>query len=205
MHSVFNLLRIGNIRYQKQLEILEVIQVGDNTIRIIRLIPTDVIQKTDNVKALRELVIRQETSYPGIDKWFDNKVIPGIKHGDRISYISYDMNKPVATSILRLGKDVKFCHLNISESYQGSGIGGTMFLLMILEALRCGADRIHFSLPESLWLEKSDFFNSFGFCHIDGAKVAYRAGDKELICRAELPDIMQAVQIWIPSHVVKAF
>jgi predicted transcriptional regulator len=50
---------------------------------------------------------------------------------------------------------------------------------MSLDAKR-GAKEIHFTLPESLWLTKRGFFQSFGFRNAEKASRQYRSSEAEL-------------------------
>ena len=61
--------------------------------------------------------------YPSIDKWFNNKVLPGLKTSERVGYIGYLNELPVISSVLKKGKQAKFCHLKIDKSLQDDNLG----------------------------------------------------------------------------------
>jgi predicted transcriptional regulator len=60
------------------------------------------------------------------------------------------------------------------------------FTLMTYEAKRHIAADIHFTLPESLWAERSAFFKSFGFGTAMESERQYRSGEAELACAAPI-------------------
>jgi predicted transcriptional regulator len=62
---------------------------------------------------------------------------------------------------------------------------------------------IHFTLPESLWNEKIEFFNSFGFAAARKASRQYRNGEEELFCSA--PITMVWAQTLKKLHLLQRF
>jgi predicted transcriptional regulator len=160
--------------------------------QIVRLATSDALRFTDHLRALRSLIVCDELTYPGIGKWFDARVVPGLATGERIAYLAYRQERPVASAVLKQGPDTKFCHLRIREECQGLDLGQALFSLMTLE-VRGIARRIHFTLPESLWARKKPFFKSFGFPAAWKARRQYRHGDAELRCSAGFPAVWRAV------------
>jgi predicted transcriptional regulator len=61
------------------------------------------------------------------------------------------------------------------------------------------AKEIHFTLPESLWYEKTKFFESFGFACASKSTRQYRHGNTELSCSAPLSAVWSAVLKQLPS------
>ena len=104
----------------------------------------------------------------------------------RIAYVAYLEEKPIASAVLKLGSHAKFCHLKIHERFQGSDLGQMFFTLMTFEAKRHIATDIHFTLPEGLWAERSEFFKSFGFENAKKSERQYRNGEAELACAAPI-------------------
>ncbi|OGU17002.1 MAG: hypothetical protein A2X61_07565 [Ignavibacteria bacterium GWB2_35_12] len=150
------------------------------------------------IKVLKELIIKNEVLYPNIDKWFKNKVIPGLKSGERIGYIGFIGKTPIAASILKISNDAKFCHLSIDENYSNINLGDLFFSEMALDCQRIAKD-IHFTLPEGLWENKKDFFKSFGFREASKANTQYRTFENELRCSADLRNVLENVKIKLPK------
>ena len=125
----------------------------------------DIILKSDDAELLKKLIAENEPMYPSIDNWYRQKVIPGLKSLERSAFIGYFNNKPMITAITKKGKNSKFCHLRIGKDFQNIKLGDLFFCIMAFE-VRNWAKEIHFTLPESLWYEKKEFFKSFGFNHV---------------------------------------
>jgi predicted transcriptional regulator len=153
---------------------------------------------TQGIQDLKKLIISHEELYPNIDRWFAKKVIPGIKATERIAYIGYLDNKPVASAIVKKGRETKFCHLHLNKEIQDMHLGEIFFVLMA-NAVRDIADEIHFTLPESLWLNEKDFFNSFGFNNFTPAKNQYRLFEEELKCSAPFSRVWDAALAKFPK------
>ena len=162
----------------------------------------DALLFSDHLTALRNLIVANEKMYPNIAKWFDSKVVPGIKSSNRVAYVAYEENEPIASAVLKIGDRSKFCHLRIKEDLQDLSLGNIFFAQMALEARRY-AKEVHFTLPESLWARKEAFFTNFGFGTARKAKRQYRRGDTELICSAPLREVWSATLKRLPRLMKK--
>ena len=163
---------------------------------------SDALLFSDHLTALRNLIVANEKMYPNIAKWFDSKVVPGIKSSNRVAYVAYEENEPIASAVLKIGDRSKFCHLRIKEDLQDLSLGDIFFAQMALEARRY-AKEVHFTLPESLWARKEAFFTNFGFGTARKAKRQYRRGDTELICSAPLREVWSATLKRLPRLMKK--
>lgn len=166
--------------------------------RLVRITGQDVRQKTDWLFHFRELILKNEVMYPDIEDWLEQRVFPGLKSGERIGYIGMCAETPVASSIVRKGSNSKFCHLRLEESFQNKGIGELFFVLMALE-MRNMATKAIFTLPENLWNEKREFFNSFGFNEAVVAKRQYRLFEEEFFCSAPFSKVLSCVRQKLPK------
>lgn len=102
-------------------------------IRIVEIGKPDVSGWDGHVKVLRALINANQSMYPDIDRWFSTKVLPGLKSSERIAYVAYEGENPIASAVLKLGKRAKFCHLRIREDFQDQDLGQVFFTLMTLE------------------------------------------------------------------------
>lgn len=130
---------------------------------------------------LRELILTEEGMYPRIDRWFDEKVVDGLKNANRVAYVGYLDDKPIVSAVVKSGRSAKFCHLKVDEVARNNSIGEIFFTLMTLDVRR-RAERIYFTLPEGLWESKKGFFRSFGFESAEKNCLQYRKGETELMC-----------------------
>lgn len=168
--------------------------------RIARLSGQDSRALTDNFRHFRSLILESELMYPGIRSWFARKVAPGLATSERIGFIGYLNNKAVVSAVVKKGIDSKFCHLKINDDLQGSHLGELFFTLMAME-LRSVASKIHFTLPESLWVAKNGFFKSFGFNTPVHCSAQYRLFDEELRCSASFETVWRAALDRLPTMV----
>lgn len=170
--------------------------------RILQIGKNDARRITDELQTLRSFIVASASMYPNIDRWFDQKVVPGLKDSERVAYLGYESEEPIASAVLKLGARSKFCHLRVHQDFRDLDLGQMFFTQMTLEA-RHLAKEIHFTLPESLWYAKSHFFESFGFRSPGRAHRQYRSGDPELSCSAPLEVVWQAALKRLPNLVAK--
>jgi predicted transcriptional regulator/ribosomal protein S18 acetylase RimI-like enzyme len=142
--------------------------------------------------------------YPGIDRWFTDKVLPGLKSSERVAYLAFDGEMPVASAVLKLGEHAKFCHVRIHEGFRNLDLGQMIFTQLAFQARhQKGVKDIHFTLPEHVWNENTEFFRSFGFEDAIRASQQYRNGEEELFCSAPIS------KVWEQSlgriHLLKRF
>ncbi len=166
--------------------------------RIVELGAEDAGTENDYIRDLKSLVCSSQDMYPGIDRWFTEKVMPGLRLSGRIAYIGYENDKPIASAVLKRGARSKICHLKISKDFQDLHLGQMFFTQMIAEILS-QANEIHFTLPESLWASRNDFFKSFGFSSVAKASRQYRSGDEELYCSAPVAQAWSAALDKLPE------
>jgi len=160
-------------------------------LKLVRLFEDDAKSCTDHLRALSDLIVANEEVYPGINKWLRNKVIPGLKSGERVAFVGYLHEEPAISAVVKRGGNAKFCHLKINTEIQDIHLGELFLALMALEVKRF-AREVHFTLPESLWVQEMDFFRSFGFEEATKAFVQYRKGEVELRCSAPFSRVWKA-------------
>ena len=171
--------------------------------KVVRISEADARGFTDHLKNFRDLVLEKEPMYPNIDKWFDQKVIPGLKSSERVGYIGYLDEQPVVSAVIKRGEFTKFCHLRIKEELQNLHIGEAFFALMGLEVRRF-AKEVHFTLPESLWERKKHFYKTFGFAEAIKAGHQYRLFEDELRCSSDFDKVWTAILEKLPK-IARAF
>ena len=169
-----------------------------NDFRIARVGSADAIRRTDALKVFSELVVRNEGMYPGIAKWLDAKVLPGLKSNERIGFVGYLNGAPSVSAVVKRGARSKICHLRVADSLQDSHLGELFFSLMALE-IRGSAKEVHFTLPESLWERKQSFFKAFGFHRVELSGTQYRLFDTELRCSSPFSSFWAAVLEKLPK------
>jgi len=171
--------------------------------RIVRLASRDARGLSDHLRHFRNLVLQNEEMYPGIEKWLDDKVIPGLRDSCRVAYVGYLDEIPVVSAVVKRGDSSKFCHLKIREDLQDQHLGEAFFALMGLE-VKSVAKEIHFTLPQGLWDREKKFFSSFGFSRAVTAGHQYRLFEDELRCSARFEVVWNAITKKM-SKITRAF
>jgi len=166
--------------------------------KIVRLAEGDVRCKTDHLSNLKELILANERMYPEIERWYQQKVLPGIRKIERVAFIGYIDDCPVASAVVKKGTNAKFCHLRVNEQLRDAHLGEVFFSLMALE-IRDLAKNVYFTLPESVWQRQGAFFTSFGFSPAAPAETQYRLFEKELRCSGSFHGVWRSVLEKIPK------
>ncbi|MBK8256478.1 MAG: hypothetical protein IPK82_27895 [Polyangiaceae bacterium] len=167
---------------------------------IVQITNSDAKRKTDELQALRKLVLSNEEMYPAIREWFDQKVTHGLISGERSAFLGMSDGRPVASAIVKRGEKSKFCHLQVVNHLQEQHLGELFFVLMTLQ-IRQVACEVHFTLPEGLWEHRRGFFQSFGFDEARKSATQYRTVEQELVCSARFDELWSAALQKLPKLV----
>lgn len=154
-----------------------------SNIAVHRLTHADAKAQSDRWRMFTEFVLQNERMYPSIEAWLKRKVAPQLDGKHRRAFLLSDGEEPIASVVVKRGLSSKLCHVRIDPSFQNHNLGTLLFCLLAHE-IRSLANEVHFTLPESLWLEKEEFFRSFGFAESTVANQQYRLFDRELSCSA---------------------
>ena len=165
---------------------------------VVRLEEGDVKHRTDHFLTLRKLILENEPMYPEIGKWVSQKVLPGLRSSERVAFVGYLGEKPAVSAVVKRGTTAKFCHLRINQELQNAHLGEVFFALMANEVRDLAKD-VYFTLPESLWSTKKDFFQAFHFFERTKAAEQYRLFDEELHCRASFAEVWKGVAAKLPK------
>jgi len=173
------------------------LDLPQDVLRLVRIEKSAAQQRNDDFLSLRQLVLRNEESYPHISRWFDSKVSEGLRSGERTGFVCLVNEIPVAAAVLKRGHITKFCHLKIDEAARSRSIGDLLFTLMTLD-VRHRAKHVRFTLPESVWEDRKTFFNTFSFSHAEKAGRQYRLFDTELYSQTAFSALLEASKEKLP-------
>jgi predicted transcriptional regulator len=174
------------------------LEISQDSFRLVRISQLDARELSDSFHYLRHTILRSEDSYPGISRWFDSKVMHGIRTGERTGFLGLLNDRPVAAAIVKRGYSSKFCHLKIDDDARSHSLGDLFFTLMTLD-IRERARTVRFTLPEGVWEDRKTFFNSFGFENAGRSNRQYRLFETELFSQAEFHQVFQASQSKLPK------
>jgi predicted transcriptional regulator len=139
-----------------------------------------------------------EHMYPSIRQWLDRKVAPQLDTPHRRAFLLSAGERPVASVVVKRGESSKLCHVRIAPEFQDKNIGSVLFYFLAQE-IRSIAAEVHFTLPESLWHERQEFFQSFGFTESYKANQQYRLFETELSCSASFGDFWRHAADHLPT------
>jgi predicted transcriptional regulator/GNAT superfamily N-acetyltransferase len=172
--------------------------VAKQNFQLTRISQRDAAGQSDHLRNLRSLVSEKDDLYPGIDRWFDRRVIDGLSDASRRAYVGYVDEVPAAAAIIKLGVDAKVCHINVREDLRRTGVGELLLSLITMEA-RASAKSVHITFPRSLWAAKSHFFINFGFGSTQLAPRQYRLFNDELSARTLYSNVWSSILRTIPK------
>lgn len=100
-------------------------------------------------------------SYPSIDRWFINKVVPGLTNGTRKLFIYRRNEKVVALCIAKkTDKELKICTVRVIPEFAGKGLGVKLFK----DAMNwLGTDKPHLTVSEDRLSDFTRIFEYFGY------------------------------------------
>jgi acetyltransferase (GNAT) family protein/ASCH domain-containing protein len=147
-------------------------------------------RRTAALADLASLVLECEQLYPGIDLWFNRRVLPGLSAGSRIAYVAYEGSKLMGGAILRRGVNAKLCSLRIRDEFAGRGVGTGLFHLAAVEASQLSST-LHFTAPEELAVSEKAFFEGMGFEALGRVEKHYRAGQKEYAFAGPISSVLR--------------
>src|SRR6185295_6423216 len=113
-----------------------------NEFKIVRLGEVDARGMTDHILVLRELILAHDPTYPGIGKWYRDKVYPGLIENNRAAFVGYFNERPAASAIIKNCERSKICHIHIKNEFRNLHIGELFFVLMALH-VRTIAKNLH--------------------------------------------------------------
>jgi predicted transcriptional regulator/N-acetylglutamate synthase-like GNAT family acetyltransferase len=166
-------------------------------LRIVRF-SGDTLPSKESFDDLKDVILECEDLYPGIDKWYKKKVEPGVRAKDRIAFVIYNKEQPIAAAVLRKGKNAKLCSMRILADHREKGLG-KLLISLIAKEIRDQSKKIHFTAPLQVWSKWEKFFASYGFVNNGPASVQYRLFEEELGCSANFQDLWNAVIRKLPS------
>ena len=158
----------------------------------------DVRRCSPVLRSFRELITTSEEMYPRIHQWLEQKVMPGLLAQTRSAFIGFVGGQPVASAVVKRGERAKFCHLRVANDLQNKNLGELFFTLMAFQ-VRDVAREVHFTLPESLWEERREFFRGFGFSERVEAGTQYRLFEPEVRCSALFSEVWPAALSKVPK------
>lgn len=119
------------------------------------------VELTDQERRALAFLLPLSADYPGIDRWFALKVVPGLRRGTRCLLPMERDGVLVGLGIAKNEEDErKICTVRVAPSYAGRGMGVRLFdgLLKWLDV-----DRPHLTVTQSRLPAFERIFDYYGF------------------------------------------
>jgi len=134
---------------------------------------------------IKEFLVESVDLYPGIDSWWQGKVLPGIRNGERICLAARIQGHLAAVSIGKRAKgSAKLCTLRVRDAFRGLGIGERLLQRTINELLSTKCQRVHYTISEDVLSQCGRFFKPYGFSLVSWKNDLYARGIEELVYAA---------------------
>ena len=154
--------------------------------------------RVEDYPIIQEFLLESSFSYPGIEVWWNNQVIPSYKLDERVILIAKVNDSLEGLFIGKKGKSAKICTLRVRKDFRYQGIGKTL----ISEGVDCLMDQntkdLYVTISEVAKDNCASFFESMGFHQEAVERNRYRRGVDEFIYTCPL-------SYWITRNVITPF
>lgn len=135
------------------------------------------------IKRVFDSICFLKKDYPEFKKWYDEKVVPGIKSGKREIVIKEINGEIAAVSILKNDVEKKICTFLVLPKYQEQGIGKEM-LQISLDILN--TDKPMITVSSNSINSFIRLLNNFNFEKQEELDGYYKKGSKEYVFNGSL-------------------
>ena len=154
------------------------------------------------VAELREIegfLVKSEGYYPGIDRWWSSKVVPGLVTGERRCMVAFDGSTVAGLVIGKVARpSAKLCSLRVDAAYRGGGVGSRLLASLLAELGRANCGRVHYTIADEVDADSGDFFKRCGFTFLGSCPAKYTRGRDEHVYSATMGAIRQSdtARLW---------
>jgi len=143
---------------------------------------------------IRDFLAESDDIYPGIDRWWERRVLPGLATGERRCLVAFCDGVIAGLSISKHSREsAKFCTLRVRPGYQGQGIGQDLIRRTLLSFIEAGCREVYFTMNEGIAHSCIDFFKPYGFQMQSWLPGFYARGEDEMIYSASAKQISTAL------------
>lgn len=144
------------------------------------------------VASTRDHLIHLSSFYPSFAHWYDQKVVPGLRQGDRTLVLRYVDGRLGGIAITKDdGMEKKLCCLRVLPHRNGSGLGLRLFE-HAFEVL--ATEKPLLSVSDEQLLKFHRIFTHFGFVHGERYDDLYRVGCVEHSYNGQLVSVERALK-----------
>ena len=138
------------------------------------------VLQADTDQEVQRYLRPYETYYPGIDDWFEKVWLESATDKRRI-WVVISGGALSGLAITKTGKQAKLCHVSLSPSLRGIGVGRRLMGVAVGELLAGHVRTVHVTAGDEIAEEHGGFFERWGFQLVGWARNRYRPGSDELV------------------------
>lgn len=143
---------------------------------------------------IKDFLLESEDIYPGIDRWWERQVLPGLRSGRRVCHVALDNEDVVAIGIGKHDRNsAKLCTLRVKESHRGQGLGERLLHRTVSDLLERQSRSVYYTISEKVLAECQTFFEPYQFELTHWQRNLYVRGLDELCFSAPAPRIQEAI------------
>ncbi len=147
----------------------------------------------EDYAGVREFLLESSSLYPGIEFWWDSRVLPTIEQGRRIVLVVDAGNSLEGLFIGKPGKSAKLCTLRLRESVRNLGIGRALVTEGISRLLDRSTKRFHVTVSEAAEKGCIPFFETIGFRRVAIEQNRYKSGVDEFVYSCPKNEIVEII------------
>ena len=175
---------------------VEIISLGrrrqHNALTLLK--PRPEIDEERVISQINDFLLESVEFYPGIDSWWGNRVIPGVKTGQRVCHVALVQGHIAAVGIgKRANASAKLCTLRVRDLYRGLGLGQLLLYQTIKDLVASDCQRVHYTISEDVFNQCGNFFSPYGFSLVSWSRERYAKGIEELVFAADSRRLLRTI------------
>jgi len=149
--------------------------------------------KAADYTGVRDFLLESSSIYPGIELWWDKRVLPSLEKGKRIVLVVDAGGSLEGLFIGKPGNSAKLCTLRLRESVRNQGIGRALVTEGICRLLDHDNSKFHVTISEAAEEGCTAFFESIGFRRIAVELNRYKRGVDEFVYSCPRHEIVEII------------
>ena len=133
---------------------------------------------------IRAFLLESEHLYPGIEQWWDRRVLSGLRSGDRHVLVVQSAQGIGGLFIGKPGPRAKICTLRLRETLRARGLGRVLVTEGLQRILTPDTRSVHVTISEAADAAVLPFFKSLGFRQTAIVPNRYCQGVDEYVCES---------------------
>lgn len=157
--------------------------------------------RTEDYLEIRQFLLESEFLYPGIELWWDYRVLPNLEHGQRIVLVVDSGQSLQGLFIGKPGHSAKVCTLRLREPIRNQGIGRALVTEGISRLIQPATSRFHVTISEGAEEGCIPFFESLGFRRTAVENSRYKTDLDEFIYSCSQVEVSEVINNYLSAGI----